>query len=114
LKIEEAGEGLEIISAETTEVSLDLEVMDEKLEEIDDSLEDLLIFPTRKGLLRSMEKMEAYFAMEVELMKQRGLQSNSGRRYQSAVEEQQAILDIAKNELNNRSQVGSASCCNTG
>ena len=91
---------MEVVSSDT---------MDEKLEEIEDSFEDLLIFPTRKGLRRSMEMIEAYFALEVEMMRQWGLQN--GRHYQSTMEDQQAILNIARNELGNRARGLPATAC---
>jgi hypothetical protein len=91
------------------EDSLDNDTVEEKLEEIEESLVDLLIFPTQKGLRRSMDMIEAYSLLEVQMMKQRGI---SEQQQHSTIEEQQHILNIARNELNNRSssQVNPESC----
>jgi hypothetical protein len=82
------------------EDSLGDDMMEEKQEEIEESLDDLLIFPTQKGLRRSMDMIEAYSMLEVQMMKQRGI---SEQQQHSSIEEQQHILDIARNELHNRS-----------
>jgi hypothetical protein len=82
------------------EDSLDDNTMEEKQEEIEESLDELLIFPTQKGLRRSMDMIEAYSMLEVQMMKQRGI---SEQQQHSTVEKQQHILNIARNELNNRS-----------
>ena len=88
--------------------------MDEKYEEIEDSLEDLLIFPTRKGLRQSMEMIEAYFAIEVEIMDRRQLREGHDQkqhhRRSTIEEEQQTILNIAKSELNERKQKHASAC----
>jgi hypothetical protein len=76
------------------------DAMNEKHEEAEDSLEDLLIFPTRKGLHQSMKTMEACFVMEAEMMKQMGLQDAGC--FKSTTKEHQRVLNIPKNGLNSR------------
>jgi hypothetical protein len=105
LSIERPGD-----AAMTAEVSPD--AIDEKIEEIDDSFEDLLIFPTGQGLRRSTRLMEAYFALECQIMTQRGLKD--GRQYRVAQAEQGTILNLAEQELSHRAQAVDASCCETG
>lgn len=99
------------MSAETAG-AFNSEVMDEKMEEIDDSFEDLLIFPTRDGLRRSLRMIEIYFAMEREFLSQYTLRNDTKK---GLIEEQQSVLDIGRKEINKKGQVGSstASCCTT-
>ena len=96
-------------SSEEMKVSMD--TMEEQVEDIDDSLEDLLIFPTQKGLNRSVWMIQAYFAMEEKMMQQ--LQITIGRdepAYQSILEKQQGVLDIAKNEMDRKARVAVLDC----
>lgn len=82
--------------------------MDEKYEDIEESLENLLIFPTRKGLRRSFEMIEAYFIIEVEIMQQLGI---SEQKHQSILEDQEIIVNIAKDELSIHKQKGASNAC---
>ena len=80
--------------------------IDEKHEEIEDSLEDLQIFPTRKGLRRSFAMIKAYFVFEETIMRQIGFRDED---YQSMMEDQQHILNDAVKELNKGTQVAASS-----
>ena len=92
-----------------------MEELDIRYEEIDYSFEDLLIFPTVEGLRRSTAMIQSYFAMEEQIMKQCELDIiNEGQYFQSTIVEQQAILEIAKYELNNRAQGSAYKSCETG
>jgi len=82
--------------------------MDESYEMVDLSLEDLLIFPTEQGLRRSMGMIEAYFSMEVGIMQKWGTEQRQNH-YESIIHEHEAILNIAKIELN-KSQAPGSSC----
>jgi hypothetical protein len=79
--------------------------IDEKHEEIEDSLEDLQIFPTRKGLRRSFAMIKAYFVFEETIMRQIGFRDED---YQSTMEDQRHILNNAVKDLNKRTQVAAA------
>ena len=85
--------------------------MDESHDEIEYSLEDLLIFPTRKGLRRSIELIEASFVLEVEIMKQLGVPKQTN---ESMMNEQREIVDIAKNELDNHATQVTSNACASG
>lgn len=92
-----------------------MEELDIRYEEIDYSFEDLLIFPTVEGLRRLTAMIQSYFAMEEQIMKQCELDIiNEGQYFQSTIVEQQAILEIAKHELNNRAQGSAYKSCETG
>ena len=81
-----------------SKLSTNAHEIEERYDEIEESLDDLLIFPTRKGLRRSIEMMKALFVLEIETMKQLEIPAQIS---QSIMEEQQAILDAAKKELDN-------------
>ena len=85
--------------------------MNEQRDDIEDSLDDLLIFPTRQGLRRSIDTMKSYFAKEIEFMKQQN-NSSSSILSQSIIEGHEAVLKIGMKELNNRTQnVATSSSC---
>ena len=90
-------------------------MLEDHIEEIDDSLEDLLIFPTQAGLKRSLQLMEDYFALErdvlVEQRRTRRISSSDhDDRQQPSLEDalvsrQSSILSIAQSELTNRKTI---------
>mmetsp|Transcript_5674 Transcript_5674/g.8614 ORF Transcript_5674/g.8614 Transcript_5674/m.8614 type:complete len:94 (+) Transcript_5674:125-406(+) len=86
------------------EISSD--TIDEKHEEIEESLEDLLIFPTQKGLRRSMDMIKAYFVFEATIMRKIGFRDED---YQSTMEDQRHILNNAVKELNKGTQLAASS-----
>lgn len=83
---------------------------DDNREEIEESLEDLLIFPTREGLRRSIRMIESYFSLEVQLAKDKGVKE---QQYDTIVEEQRRIVKIATDALD-RSQAVTSSSCESG
>ena len=86
--------------------------MNEQRDDIEDSLDDLLIFPTRQGLRRSIDTMKSYFAKEIEFMKQQNNSSSKISQSQSIIESHEAVLKIGMKELNNRTQnVATSSSC---
>ena len=86
--------------------------MNEHRDDIEDSLDDLLIFPTRQGLRRSIDTMKSYFAKEIEFMKQQNNSSSKISQSQSIIESHEAVLKIGMKELNNRTQnVATSSSC---
>ena len=84
--------------------------MDDHREEIEESLENLLIFPTREGLRRSIRMIESYFSLEMQLTKDKGVKEH---QYNTIVEEQQRIVKIATDALD-RSQVATSKSCESG
>ena len=71
--------------------------IEEKQEAIEESLEDLLIFPTQKGLRRSVDMINSYFSL---LGKQQDTAGRlQDRDYQSMMDDQQQIMDITRKEL---------------
>lgn len=87
-------------------------------EEVEESLEELLIFPTQKGLLHSMKMMRTYFEKEDDTMKKQistgtgtGTSTSTHALYQSMIEDQQTILDIGISGIdNNRDSSKKESC----
>ena len=85
-------------------------------EEVEDSLEELLIFPTQKGLMHSMKMMRTYFEKEDDTMKKQistgtGTSTSTQALYQSMIEDQQTILDIGISGIdNNRDSSKKESC----
>ncbi len=77
------------------------DTLEEARENVEESLDDLLIFPTKKGLRRSMKKIIEYFTSELEVIK--GMEV-SEKHSQSTFEEQENIVNIAKRELNKSAQ----------
>ena len=84
--------------------------MDDNREEIEESLEDLLIFPTREGLRRSIRMIESYFSLEVQLAKDKEVKE---QQYETIVEEQRRIVKIATDALD-RSQLVTSNSCESG
>ena len=85
--------------------------MDDNREEIEESLEDLLIFPTREGLRRSIRMIESYYCLEVQLAKDKGVKE---QQYNTIVEEQLRIVKIATDALDRSQAVTSRSSCESG
>jgi hypothetical protein len=92
-----------------TEMADLLDAIDESREEVESSLEDLLIFPNGEGLRRAMEGLASHFALEGEVMRSgRGCTTAGSslsfpeRDRDWAVEEQDRIMGIASGELNRR------------
>lgn len=82
-------------------------------EEVEDSLEELLIFPTQKGLMHSMKMMRTYFEKEDHTMKKQISTGGTSTQalYQSMIEDQQTILDIGISGIdNNRDSSKKESC----
>jgi len=79
--------------------------MNEQREEIEESLDDLLIFPTLKGFRRSTEAIKSYFALEIEFMKQH---NSDDAASQSITDSHEAIKGIGMKELNGRVQNASS------
>ena len=83
---------------------------DSLIEEQDDILEsfdDLLIFPTRQGLRRLMNMIQSYFIVEEEMLKQ--IKCDEADKVSIAAE-QNEIMDMGTSELNSQSHGDSKSC----
>ena len=79
-----------------------------KQDDILESFDDLLIFPTRQGLRRLMNMIQSYFSLEAEILKQ--TKSDNGNK-ESFIAEQNEIMGMGLNELNSQSQGASKSSC---
>ena len=85
--------------------------IEDRQESIEDSLDDLLIFPTRKGLHRSLDMLRAYFTLETKLLNQnKDNDTISSEQYQSIIQSQNAILDTINAELNDKISSSNKSC----
>jgi hypothetical protein len=80
-----------------------LDEIDDTREDVDISLEDLLIFPNRDGLRRAVDKMASYFALEGEIMR-KNIGSFTDGDYGSMIEDQENVAGIAMGELNKQQQ----------
>ena len=87
--------------------------IEDRQESIEDSLDDLLIFPTRKGLRQSLSVMKSYFTLETELLNKDNNTIITSEQYQSIIQSQNAILDTINTELNDNS-ISSTKSCETG
>lgn len=85
--------------------------MDDKFEQIEDSLEDLLIFPTQQGLRRSIKLIEECFDMEGQLVKEHGTRMTKHGHYKSMVDDQQELLDNAREEISGNKLRASPTGC---
>ena len=74
--------------------------IEEIQEDIEESLDDLLIFPTKEGLRITTHMITSYFQLEVETMKQYNGTKISDQQYESIVSDQETVVDIATRELN--------------
>ena len=86
--------------------------IEDRQESIEDSLDDLLIFPTRKGLRQSLSIIKLYFTLETELLNKDNNIITS-EQYQSIIQSQNAILDTIHTELNDNT-ISSNKSCETG
>ena len=107
------------IDAPTATMMDRLDAMDDSREDVESSLEDLLIFPNRDGLRRVVDGMASHFALEGEIMRIiTCIGSSLPERDCSCswvVEEQDRILGIANGELNEqRTTPSTTSTCVTG
>ena len=88
--------------------------IEDRQESIEDSLDDLLIFPTRKGLRQSLSVIKLYFTLETELLNQNKDNSTiTSEQYKSIIQSQKAILDTIHTELNDN-KISSNKSCETG
>ena len=71
--------------------------MEEKQEDIEELLDDLLIFPTKEGLRITTHMITSYFQLEVQTMARYKI---SDEQYKSIVSDQETVVDIATRELN--------------
>ena len=91
--------------------------IEDRQESIEDSLDDLLIFPTRKGLCQSLSIIKSYFSLETELLNQNkdNYATITSEQYQSIIQSQNAILDTINTELNDNNTISSSNkSCETG
>jgi len=88
--------------------------IEDRQESIEDSLDDLLIFPTRKGLHRSLDLLGSYFTLETNLLNQNKDDTITAEQYQSIIQSQNAILDTINTELNDNTISSSNNSCETG
>ena len=88
-----------------------IDVLNERQEDISDMLDELLIFPTRKGLQRSMDMIRSYFAQEIEVLARIGNDGISDEQYQQITCDQNQIINRGKN-MSSR-EVLQASCCDS-
>ena len=58
--------------------------IEDRQESIEDSLDDLLIFPTRKGLHRSLDMLKSYFTFETDLLNKDN--NTTAEQYQSIIQ----------------------------
>ncbi|KAL7480933.1 hypothetical protein ACHAW6_006604 [Cyclotella cf. meneghiniana] len=91
-------------------MNVSLDEIEEKQEQIEESLEELLIFPTHNGLRRSADMIQSYFEYEITAIKG---YSVGGMRYRSLKEGQDKILAIMLEEQKNTFKNESAACCKT-
>ena len=88
--------------------------IEDRQELIEDSLDDLLIFPTRKGLHRSLDMLKSYFTLETKLLNQNKDNTTAKEQYQSIIQSQNAILDTINTELNDNTISSLSQSCETG
>ena len=62
-----------------------LDAMDESREDVESSLEDLIIFPNRDGLRRVVDGMASHFALEDRIVPRTRLQLGGGGRRRSRI-----------------------------
>jgi hypothetical protein len=91
-------------------MNVSLDEVEEKQEQIEESLEELLIFPTHNGLRRLADMIQSYFEYEMTAITK---YSVAGMRYRSIKEGQDEILAIMSEEQKNTIKEGSAACCKT-
>ena len=70
--------------------------LQEEQEEIAEAMDDLLIFPSRNILRRSLHRLEVHFANEERAMRLCGFSDES---YQSQMQDQQRIVGLARSAL---------------
>jgi len=89
--------------------------IEDRQESIEDSLDDLLIFPTRKGLRQSLSIIKLYFTLETELLNQNKDNNTiiTSEQYQSIIQSQNTILDTINTELNDN-KISANKSCETG
>lgn len=80
-----------------------------KQDDILESFDDLLIFPTRQGLRRLMNMIQSYFSLEAEIILKQTKSDNGNK--ESFIAEQNEIMGMGLNELNSQSQGASKSSC---
>ncbi|KAL3798849.1 hypothetical protein HJC23_004637 [Cyclotella cryptica] len=88
-------------------MNVSLDEVEERQEEIEESLEELLIFPTHNGLRRSADMIQSYFEYETIAMKQ---YSVGDMRYRSIKEGQEKILGIISEEQKSTIKNESVAC----
>ena len=89
--------------------------IEDRQESIEDSLDDLLIFPTRKGLRQSLSIIKLYFTLETNLLNQIKDSSITSEQYKSIIQSQNTILDTINTELNDNNTISSSNkSCETG
>lgn len=90
---------LQITNPSKEEMNSTLNTLKEEQEDVSDSLEDLLIFPSRQGLRRLMGIIQHYFAMEMEALSSGGDSLTLDEQHQSIVSDQKELLDLCMKEL---------------
>ena len=95
-------------SYESAPLEVSMDTLEREQENIEESLDDLLIFPTLKGLRHSLKMIEAHFLNNEKFMEQRTCEQ---RTYQSQIDGQQLILNLARKVLNGPRQELSTKCC---
>jgi hypothetical protein len=80
--------------------------MEEEREQIEESLEDLLIFPAQGQLQRSLKLIKTHFIHEENFLEQSGLEKHT---YKYHLSDQQRILTMILNELDRSKKILSSS-----
>lgn len=90
-----------------------LDEIDDSREDVEMSLEDLLIFPNRDGLRRAMDKMASYFALEGYIVRKNIGSFTNDDFVTMILEKQERIAGIATVELNKHQQqpASTSTCC---
>ena len=93
-------------------MSCSIDELKEKQEDISDLLDELFIFPTRKGLQKTMDVIRSYFALE-KVVFTRTVNENiiiTDEQYRQIVDDQEHIINGGKNILSHDVSTNS-SCC---
>ena len=95
-------------SYESAPLEVSMDTLEREQENIEESLDDLLTFPTLKGLRHSLKMIEVHFFNNEKFMEQRACEQ---RTYQSQINGQQHILNLARKVLNGpRQELSTKSC----
>ena len=83
-----------------------IDSLQEEHEQIEELLEELIIFPTQKGLRRLLKKIETHFLHEEKIMEHFGFSQHA---YRTQADDQKRIINKVQNELHTPRQDSFAS-----